>query len=104
MRYLLQVEYEKGISIKLPHNDEKKGEWRIQEKAYEERVQKHTLNHQKAFNIIFGQCTQQLQDKMHDDSQWEVVNKAQKSLELYPLIKQGMNIHHATSWTIYLQC
>jgi hypothetical protein len=44
---ILQVEYERGVPIKVPLNDEEKGEWRIQEKAYGERVQKHTLNQKR---------------------------------------------------------
>jgi hypothetical protein len=51
-------------------------------------VNKHSLNRQKAFAIIIGQCTQRLQDKMHDDPQWDTVNKGQKPLELYSLIER----------------
>ncbi len=38
--------------------------------------------------IIIGQCTQHLQDKLHDDSQWDKINNEQKPLELYTLIKK----------------
>jgi hypothetical protein len=31
---------------------------------------------------------QRLQDKMHDDAQWEAINKNQKPLELYTLIER----------------
>ena len=57
-------------------------------KSYGERINKHLQNQQKAYAIILGQCTQRLQDKMHDDTQWDVVNKKQKPLELYSLIEQ----------------
>jgi hypothetical protein len=43
---------------------------------------------QKAFAIIIGQCTQRLQDKLHDDPQWEKLNKNQKPVELYTLIEK----------------
>jgi hypothetical protein len=85
---ILQLEYERGVPIKVPLNNEEKREWRMQEKAYGERVHQHKVNQQKAFAIIIGQCTQRLQDKMHNDSQWEAVNKAQKPLELYALIER----------------
>ncbi len=64
---ILQMTYEKGVDIKVPLDDEEKGEWRLSEKAYRDRVNKHSLNLQKAIAIIIGQFTQQLQDKMHDD-------------------------------------
>ena len=85
---ILQIVYDQGVDIKVPLDDEEKGEWRLNEKTYGDRVNKHTLNQQKAFAIIIGQCTQRLQDKMHDDGQWDTVNKNQKPLELYSLIER----------------
>ena len=79
---ILQIQYELGEEVKVPLNEEERGEWRQKEKAYGERVTKHGLNQQKAFAVIIGQCTQRLQDKMHDDPKWEAVNKDQKPLEL----------------------
>jgi hypothetical protein len=64
---ILQMMYEQGVDIKVPLDDEEKGGWRLSEKTNRDRVNKHLLNRQKAFVIIIGQCTQQLQDKMHDD-------------------------------------
>jgi len=85
---LLRAQYDASSDIELPLTEEEKGEWRQSQKAYADRVQKHLLNQQKAFAIIIGQCTQRLQDKLHDDSQWEKVNKNQKPLELYTLIER----------------
>jgi hypothetical protein len=79
---IIQVEYGISVDIKVPLIKEEKGEWRTNKKAYGDRVQKHFLNQQKAFVIILGQCTQRLQDKMHDDDKWEDVNKKQKTLEI----------------------
>ena len=86
---VLQAEYDlKDDVAELPLSEEEKAEWRQQQKAYGERVQKHILNQQKAFAIIIGQCTQQLQDRLHNDTQWETINKNQKPLELYSLIER----------------
>ena len=85
---ILRAEYETTIEVELPLTEEEKGEWRQNQKAYGERVNKHILNQQKAFAIIIGQCTQRLQDKLHDDAQWESINKNQKPLELYSLIEK----------------
>ena len=80
---IIQVEYNISVDVRVPLTKEEKGEWKTNEKAYNERVQKHLLNQQKAFAIILGQCTQRLQDKMHDDDKWKDVNKKQKPFELY---------------------
>ena len=85
---VLQAEYDLKADVELPLLEEEKAEWRQQQKAYGERVQKHILNQQKAFAIIIGQCTQRLQDKLHDDAQWENINLNQKPLELYSLIER----------------
>ncbi len=68
--------------------DEEKGKWRQYQKACRDRKTKHLLNQQKAFAIIIGQCMQHLQDKLHDDLQWETINKNQQPLELYSLIER----------------
>ena len=57
-------------------------------KAYGERLNKHQLNQQKAFALIVGLCMQRLQEKLHNDPKWDVVNASQKPLELYTLIEK----------------
>ena len=51
-------------------------------------MSRHIVNQKKVFTVILGQCTTRLQEKMHDDPQWETVDKNQKPLELYSLIKR----------------
>ena len=85
---VLQAEYDLKTDVELPLSEEEKAEWRQQQKANGERVQKHILKEQKAFAIIIGQCTQRLQDKLHDDAQWETINKNLIPLELYSLIER----------------
>jgi hypothetical protein len=55
---ILQTTYKQGVDIKVPLDNEEKGEWQLSEKAYGDRVNKHSLNRQKAFAIIIRQCTQ----------------------------------------------
>jgi hypothetical protein len=85
---ILKAEYDADAKIELPLSEEVKGEWRQNQKAYGDRVQKHIVHQQKAFATILGQCTQRLQDKLHEDSQWETINTNQKPLELYLLIER----------------
>ena len=60
---ILRAEYDLTNEVKVPLNEEEKGEWRQKEKAYGEPVTKHGLNQQKAFAVIIGQCTQRLQTR-----------------------------------------
>ena len=46
------------------------------------------MNQQKTFALIIGQCTQRLQEKLHNDPKWDAVNTSQKPLELYTLIEK----------------
>ena len=85
---IIDIEYDKSNPGKVPLDEGEKGEWRSSEKNYGERVANLNLNRQKAFAVIIGQCTQRLQDKMHDDPLWETVNTDQKPLELYALIER----------------
>ncbi len=48
-------------------------------------LEKHCGN---VYALIYGQCTQILQDKMKQDKNWATVSVSYKPLELYKLIKQ----------------
>jgi hypothetical protein len=72
---ILQAEYDISVNIRVPLNNEEKGKWKTSKRAYSERVQKHLLNQQKAFAIIIGQCTQHLQDKIHNNANRDAINK-----------------------------
>ena len=77
---ILQATYNQGVNVKV--------EWRLSEKAYRDRVNKYTLNQQKAFAIIIGQCIQWLQDKMHDNAKWDAINKFKSHWNYTPLLKE----------------
>ncbi len=47
-------------------------------------LEKHRGN---MYALIYGQCTQILQDKMKQDKNWATVNVSYKPLELYNLIR-----------------
>ncbi len=48
-------------------------------------LEKHRGN---VYALIYGQCTQILQDKMKQDKNWATVSVSYKRLELYKLIKR----------------
>jgi hypothetical protein len=47
-------------------------------------LEKHCGN---VYALIYGQCTQILQDKMEQDKNWATVGVSYKPLELYKLIE-----------------
>ena len=83
---ILQIKYEQGMDVSVPLEDAESAEYKRAEKAYGDRLNKHQLNQQKAFALIVGQCTQRLQEKLHNDP--DKVNTSQKPLELYTLIEK----------------
>jgi hypothetical protein len=85
---ILHVEYNLNADVEVPLSEEEKAAWRHEQKTCRERDTRHLLNQQKAFAVIIGQCTQCLQDKLHDNSQWEIINRNQKPLKLYTLIER----------------
>ena len=46
-----------------------------------------TKHRGQGFSLILGQCTQLLQDKMKQDTEWNVVSTSYGSLTLYRLIE-----------------
>ena len=85
---ILQIKYEQGMDVSVPLEDAESVEYKRAEKAYGDRLNKHHLNQQKAFALIVGQCTQRLQEKLHNDPKWDAINSSQKPLELYTLIEK----------------
>ena len=59
-------------------------EWR----TYRERSANLAKNRGQAFSLILGQCTQLLQDKMKQDTDWDVVSTSYDPLLLYRLIER----------------
>ena len=59
-------------------------EWR----SYRERQQQLSRHRGKAFSLILGQCTQLLQDRMKQDTDWDTVSKSYDPLNLYHLIEK----------------
>jgi hypothetical protein len=44
----------------------------------------------QAFSLILGQCTQLLQDRMKQDTDWNAASTSYDPLDLYRLIKKTM--------------
>jgi hypothetical protein len=82
------VAYQQGQEVPYNLTDSEKLEYSNKSKTHSHRVatlEKHPGN---VYALIYGQCTQILQDKMKQDKNWATVSVSYKLLELYKLIKR----------------
>ena len=79
-------EYESNADVPIIMADSEKtqsiNEWR----TYGERNAQLTKHRGQGFSLIIGQCTQLLQDKMIQDTEWNVVSTSNNPLKLFRLI------------------
>jgi hypothetical protein len=73
---------------KVPYNlaDSEKLEYGNKSKMHSQRVATLEKHRGNVYALIYGQCTQILQDKMKQDKNWVTVSVSYKLLELYKLI------------------
>jgi hypothetical protein len=83
-----KAEYEMTLDIPIEMSDEEKTAHSNAWQSYRERNEKLITHQGKAFSLIIGQCTQLLQDKMKQDSDWITVNTSYDPLSLYRLIEK----------------
>ncbi len=82
------VAYHHGQEVPYNLTDSEKLKYSNKSKMHSHRIatlEKHGGN---VYALIYGQCTQILQDKMKQDKNWATVSVSYKPLELYKLIKQ----------------
>jgi hypothetical protein len=69
-------------------NDSQKTQFRNEWRTYREHNDNLIKHRGQAFSLIQGQCTQLLQDKMKQDTDWSVVSTSYDPLTLYCLIER----------------
>jgi hypothetical protein len=82
------VAYHQGQEVPYNLTDSEKLEYGNKNKTHSQCVatlEKHCGN---VYALIYGQCTQILQDKMKQDKNWATVSVSYKQLELYNLIER----------------
>jgi hypothetical protein len=82
------IVYQQGQEVPYNLTDSKKLKYSNKSKTHSHCVttmEKHCGN---VYALIYGQCTQILQDKMKQDRNWATVSVSYKPLELYKLIKR----------------
>ena len=85
---IAQGDYEANMDVAIVMTDSEKtqsiNEWR----TYRERNDQLKNHRGKGFSFILGHCTQLLQDKMKQDTEWNVVSTSYEPLTLYQMIEK----------------
>ena len=81
-----ELEAKEDVPIELTDSEKTQhsNEWR----TYRERNANLLKHRGQAFSLILGQCTQMLQDKMKQDTDWNSVSISYDPLTLYRLIEK----------------
>jgi hypothetical protein len=90
---LLQNDISQGgfsanIEFPIVLNDSQKTQFSNEWRTYRERNANMIKHRGQAFSLIQGQCTQLLQDKMKQDTDWSIVSTSYEPLTLYRLIER----------------
>ena len=85
---IVQGEYKANVDVPIVMADSEKTQTRNKWRTYRERNSQLTKHIGQGFSLILGQCTQFLQDKMKQDTEWNVVGTSHDPLTLYRLIEQ----------------
>jgi hypothetical protein len=85
---IFQGEFSANVEVPTVLNDSQKTQFSNEWLTYRER-NANLINHRgQAFSLIQGQCTQLLQDKIKQDTEWAVVSTSYDPLTLYRLIER----------------
>jgi hypothetical protein len=82
------VTYQHGQEVPYNLTDSEKLKYSNESKMHRQHVATLEKHRGNVYALIYGQCTQILQDKMKQDKNWATVSVSYKPLELYKLIKQ----------------
>jgi hypothetical protein len=81
------IAYHQGQEVPYNLTDSEKLKYGNKSKAHSQHVATLEKHRGNVYALIYGQCTQILQDKMKQDKNWATVSVSYKPLELYKLIK-----------------
>jgi hypothetical protein len=85
---IAQAEFSANIELPIVLNDSQKTQFSNEWRTDRERNDNLIKHQDQAFYLIQGQCTQLLQDKMKQDTDWAVVSTSYEPLTLYRLIER----------------
>jgi hypothetical protein len=80
--------YKQNNEVPIKMLDSEKTQYSNDWRTYRERNALLTKHRGQAFSLILGQCTQLLQDRMKQDTNWNMTSTSYNPLELYWLIEK----------------
>jgi hypothetical protein len=83
-----QGEFSANVEVPIVLNDSHKTQLSNEWRTYRERTSNLIKHRGQSFSFIQGQCTQLIQDKMKQDTDWAVVSTSYDPLTLYCLIER----------------
>ena len=85
---IAQGDYKQNLYFPIIVTYSEKTQSRNQWHTYR-KINSQLTNHRgQGFSLILGQCTQLLQDKMKQDTEWNVVSTSYEPLNLYRFIEK----------------
>ena len=85
---IVQGEYEENVDVPIVMNDSNKTQCINWWRTYIERNAQLTKHRGQGLLLILGQCIQLLQDKMKQDTEWNVISTSDDPLTLNRLIEK----------------
>ena len=80
---IAEEEFRRNMEVLIEMSDSEKTQYSNEWRSYRERSTQLTKHRGQAFSLILGQCTQLLQDKMKQDTNWNMVSTSYDPLALY---------------------
>ena len=85
---IAQGDFEMSEDIPVDLTQAETNHYQSEWKSYRENFKQLSTHRGKAYSLVIGQCTQLLQDRMKQDTDWESVSKSYDPLRLYRLIER----------------
>jgi len=82
------VKYQQGQEVRYNLTDSERLKYCNESKPHSHRVATLEKHRGNVYALIYGQCTQVLQDKVKQDKNWTIFSVSYTPLELYKLIKR----------------
>jgi hypothetical protein len=85
---IAEENYKQNNEVPIEMSDSEKTQYSNNWRTYRERNALLTKHRGQAFSLILSQCTQLLQDRMKQDTNWNTASTSYNPLELYRLIEK----------------
>jgi hypothetical protein len=86
---IAEADFQQNVEVPIEMTDSEKTQHSNEWRSYRERNAKLETHRGQAFSLILGQwCTQLLQDRMKQDTDWNTVSMSYNPLALYRLIEK----------------